>query len=106
MASTASAWTLADQLGALHGVSIPVASAILAVLDQNRFTIIDTRALRTLQEHGELIGSHRQAWWEGHFSNYNALCCTLLARLNGGGGVPLTLRQLDRALWEAKGALV
>jgi hypothetical protein len=70
----------------LHGVQIPVASAILTAFGQTRFTIIDYRALESL--------SVRQSVRNIDFYLAYLAHCRRLARKYGVG-----LRDLDRALW-------
>jgi hypothetical protein len=71
----------------LHGVGVPVASAILTAVDPERFTIIDFRAL-------EALGVPK---WPGTVDFYLAYldACRVLACKHN---VPL--RTLDRALWQ------
>lgn len=71
----------------LHGVGVPVASALLTVARPDRFTVIDYRAVRTLREHGE---------WDATWPPYVVYVetCRRLATRCGAG-----LRSLDRALW-------
>lgn len=74
-------------LTGLHGVDIPVASAILTAIAPDRFTIIDYRAL-------EALGVKR-AWHSvGFYLDYLGYCRDL-ASTNG-----VDLRTLDRALWQ------
>jgi hypothetical protein len=75
-------------LDLLAGVGIPMASALLAVADTSRFTVIDFRAIETLRAHGELA-SKRPSYTE-----YLAVCHTVADR------VRTDLRTLDRALWQ------
>jgi hypothetical protein len=74
-------------LSGLYGVEIPVASAVLTAIAPDRYTIIDYRALEALGE--------TRTWHtiDGYLA-YLA-CCRKLARENG-----VTLRELDRALWQ------
>jgi hypothetical protein len=71
----------------LNGVQIPVASAILAAIDPDRFTIIDVRAL-------EALGVTKYVLTINFYLEYLNKCREL-ARENR---VPL--RMLDRALWQ------
>ncbi len=74
-------------LSGLYGVEIPVASAVLAAVAPERYTIIDFRALEALGE--------KRTWHT--VDSYLAYleCCRRLARENG-----ISLRELDRALWQ------
>jgi hypothetical protein len=71
----------------LHGVNVPVASAILTVVHPRRYTIIDFRAL-------EALGSKTRDRSLGFYLKYLAACRTI-ARSWG-----VSLRDLDRALWQ------
>lgn len=70
----------------LHGVGIPVASAILTAMDQERYTIIDFRALEALD-----------AWKPSQnldfYLDYLRYCRDAAAKFG------LSLRDFDRALW-------
>jgi hypothetical protein len=75
-------------LTGLAGVDVPVASAILTVVDPVRFTIIDFRALWSL-------GIERVAYYPvGFYLEYLAAC----RRIAADAGTDL--RSLDRALWQ------
>jgi hypothetical protein len=74
-------------LDLLGGVGVPVASALLTVCQPTRFTVIDYRAIETLQAHGELDG------WPS-YPDYLQVCRALADR------VGTDLRTLDRALWQ------
>jgi hypothetical protein len=71
----------------LGGVDVPVASAILTAIDPERYTIIDFRALESL---GVAATWHTVDSYLGYLDQ-----CRNLARQNG-----ITLRELDRALWQ------
>jgi hypothetical protein len=71
----------------LGGVEIPVASAILTAINLERYTIIDYRALESL---GVVATWHTVDSYLGYLNQ-----CRELARQNG-----VTLRELDRALWQ------
>jgi hypothetical protein len=75
-------------LSGLNGVQIPVASAILAAVDPARFTIIDFRALEALS----IVG---QQYITIDFYLAYLVECRNIARENR-----VTLRTLDRALWQ------
>jgi hypothetical protein len=74
-------------LTALHGVGIPMASAILTAINPERFTILDFRALHSLGV---------QKWREttGFYVRYLNACRELAAKHGK------SLRTLDRALWQ------
>ena len=74
-------------LTALHGVGIPMASAILTAIDPERYTVLDFRAL-------ESLGIKK---WPDSFGFYVAYleACRELAAKHGK-----SLRTLDRALWQ------
>lgn len=78
-------------LGHLSGVGIPVASAILTMIDEDKFTPIDVRVLDSLGEPGRRITFEL-------YREYLDYCRNEAARLE----VPL--RVLDRALWKAGAA--
>lgn len=77
-----------DVLDRLHGVGVPIASAILTTVNPEKYTIIDFRAL-------ESLGVTK--WPTDSVDYYISylLTCRQLARKHG---VPL--RTLDRALWQ------
>jgi hypothetical protein len=74
-------------LRGLNGVDVPVASAILTVIDPKRYTVIDFRALEALN----------QAMANPSVDYYlRYLCvCRKIAQKN-----KTSLRKLDRALWQ------
>ena len=71
----------------LNGVDVPVASAILTVIDPERYTIIDFRAL-------ESLGANVSGKTIGFYLDCLAFCQGL-ARQNN-----VSLRHLDQALWQ------
>jgi hypothetical protein len=74
-------------LTGLHGVHVPVASAILTAVDPERYTVIDLRAL-------ESLGSKSTDRSVNFYLDYLETC-RRLAREHR-----ITLRDLDRALWQ------
>ena len=79
----------------LHGVDLPVASAVLAAIHPERYTVLDFRAL-------EALGHARH---DVHFYEEYVAFCKRLAESNivkpqGELPAPTPLRTLDRALWE------
>jgi hypothetical protein len=71
----------------LHGVDVPVASAILTAISPDRYTVIDFRAL-------ESLGIKRSYLSVGFYLTYLAACRDLAQQH------AVTLRTLDRALWQ------
>lgn len=71
----------------LHGVDVPVASAILTALDPKRYTIIDFRALEAL---GCASGNRSVPFYLGYLE-----ACRMLASTH-----KVSLRNFDRALWK------
>jgi hypothetical protein len=87
------------ELSGLDGVRVPVASALLTVWNPNQFTIIDVLALKTLSCSDERIDGigfheHSQTWCR-RYDMYLRACDAIVSRLK-----PLTLRDVDRALWK------
>jgi hypothetical protein len=72
---------------ALRGVDVPVASAILMCIYPKTFTVIDFRAL-------EGLGTKSTNRSIDYYFAYNEACLDL-AKTHG-----VTLRELDRALWQ------
>lgn len=72
----------------LRGVKVPVASAVLAFMNPQRFTIIDFRALHALG------AKRRKQPSVGDYLRYLATC-RIIAAANG-----CNLRTLDKALWQ------
>ena len=81
----------------LHGVGIPMASAILASFEPLRFTVIDVRAWTALDRLGliEALGLSGLGRQLGYFETYAAYLrvCVQLAN-----GAQVSLRSLDRCL--------
>jgi hypothetical protein len=79
----------------LKGVGIPTASAILAVAEPTRFTIIDVRTTRALAKLGELESS------EVDYESYLVRCLAIVATLRPiDRSIFAPLRLLDQALWK------
>ncbi len=74
-------------LRGLHGVDVPVASAILTAIDPERFTVIDFRALEAL---GTKCASPTVDFYIAYLN-----ACRQLAKTHR-----VSLRDLDRALWQ------
>jgi hypothetical protein len=91
-----------DDLGALtiltvlNGVSARVASGILAALRPERFTVMDRWAWASLRSHGLLSGFDDWSWG-AVWLPYLREC----RRVSNRTGLPL--REVDRALWAARG---
>lgn len=75
-------------LRSLHGVEIPVASAIMTCIRPEEFTILDFRALESLSVEGNI-----------HYT-IDYYCCYLEYCQRLAQKWKLTLRNLDRALWQ------
>ena len=76
-----------ETLDRLHGVGVPMASAILTTIDPEKYTVIDVRAL-------ESLGLSK---WDGTASfyvDYLQACRALAFKYK------VSLRTLDRALWQ------
>jgi hypothetical protein len=86
-------------LSILDGVRSPMASAILTVVDPDRFTVIDVRVigafdeLRRLGLVGPTVLLHKEMRLPPYFG-YLECCRTMTA------GLKVDLRTLDRALWK------
>lgn len=76
-----------ETLERLHGVGIPVASAILTLVHPDKYTIIDFRAL-------ESLGVNDWPDSVEYYLAYLAACRELALRYSK------SLRTLDRALWQ------
>jgi hypothetical protein len=74
-------------LASLQGIEIPVASAILTMVDPTRFTIIDFRTLHAL-------GIRSQKASVDLYLGYLHYCRSLARKWK------IDLRTLDRALWQ------
>ena len=74
-------------LTGLRGVDVPVASAVMAAIAPDRFTIIDYRAL-------EALGVKRPSPSLGVYLEYLGHCRELASQHG------VSLRELDRALWQ------
>ena len=73
----------------LHGVAVPVASAILTATYPEKFTIIDFRALETLG-----VRRRDQRFDLENYLAYLSFCRSTASRYR------VALRDLDRALWQ------
>jgi hypothetical protein len=71
----------------LNGVDVPVASAILTAINPQKYTIIDFRALKSL-------GADTPDRSVNYYLQYLSVCREIAQRFG------VTLRELDRALWQ------
>jgi hypothetical protein len=79
----------------LHGVDIPVASAILAAIYPERYTVLDFRALEALGH-----ARHDVKFYEEYLDFCKRLAESNIVTAQSGLPAPTPLRTLDRALWE------
>ena len=79
----------------LHGVDLPVASAILAAIFPERYTVLDYRALEALGH-----APHDVRFYEEYLAFCNRLAESNIVKPQGDLPAPTPLRTLDRALWE------
>jgi hypothetical protein len=79
----------------LHGVDIMVASAILAAIFPERYTVLDFRALEALGH-----SRHDIKFYEEYLAFCKRLAESEMVKPQGGLPAPTPLRALDRALWE------
>lgn len=79
----------------LHGVDLPVASAILAAIFPERYTVLDYRALEALGH-----ARHDVRFYEEYLSFCKRLAESNIVTPQSELPAPTPLRTLDRALWE------
>ena len=79
----------------LHGVDIPVASAILAAIFPERYTVLDYRSLEALGH-----ARHDVHFYEEYLAFCKRLAESEVVRPQCDLPAPTPLRALDRALWE------
>lgn len=79
----------------LHGVDIPVASAILAAIFPERYTVLDYRALEALGH-----ARHDVHFYEEYLDFCKRLADSNIVQPQSELPAPTSLRTLDRALWE------
>ena len=77
----------------LKGVQKAIASAILQALRPERFTVYDTRAVKSLRALNLFIADPCKGEWLNYLES-----CRTIARRTG-----FSLRKVDRALWAANG---
>ena len=79
----------------LHGVDLPVASAILAAIFPERYTVLDFRSLEALGH-----ARHDVQFYEEYLTFCKRLAESEVVKPQGDLPAPTPLRALDRALWE------
>jgi hypothetical protein len=79
----------------LHGVDITVASAILAAIYPERYTVLDFRALEALGH-----ARHDVHFYEEYLAFCKRLAESNIVRPQSELPAPTPLRAIDRALWE------
>jgi hypothetical protein len=79
----------------LHGVDLPVASAILAAIFPERYTVLDFRALEALGH-----ARHDVRFYEEYLAFCKRLAESNIVQPQSDLPAPTQLRTLDRALWE------
>lgn len=94
-ASDTSTETAVKVLLELHGVDLPVASAILAAIFPERYTVLDYRALEALGH-----ARHDVRFYEEYLSFCKRLAESNIVTPQSELPAPTPLRTLDRALWE------
>lgn len=84
-----------NALTELHGIDLPIASAILAAIDPERYTVLDFRALEALGH-----ARHNVEFYVEFlaFCKHLADCGVIQPQPDLPG--PTTLHALERALWE------
>src|SRR6185312_16670796 len=79
----------------LHGVDLPVASAILAAIFPERYTVLDFRSLEALGH-----ARHDVSFYEEYLAFCRRLAESEIVKPQSDLPAPTPLRALDRALWE------
>ncbi len=87
--------TAVKALTELHGVDLPVASAILAAIFPERYTVLDYRALEALGH-----AQHDVRFYEEYLDFCKRLAESNIVSPQSELPAPTPLRTLDRALWE------
>jgi len=87
--------TAVKALTELHGVDIPIASAILAAIFPERYTVLDYRALEALGH-----SRHDVRFYEEYLAFCKRLAESNMVTPQSNLPAPTPLRTLDRALWE------
>ncbi len=91
----ASTETAVKALLELHGVDIPVASAILAAIFPERYAVLDFRALEALGH-----ARHDVRFYEEYLDFCRRLAESNIVKPQSDLPAPTPLRALERALWE------
>lgn len=79
----------------LHGVDIPLASAVLAAIFPERYTVLDYRTLEALGH-----ARHDVHFYEEYLDFCKRLAESNIVKPQSDLPAPTPLRTLDRALWE------
>ena len=79
----------------LQGVDVPVASAILAAIFPERYTVLDFRSLEALGH-----ARHDVSFYEEYLAFCRRLAESEIVKPQSDLPAPTPLRALDRALWE------
>jgi hypothetical protein len=79
----------------LHGIDIALASAVLAAIFPERYTVLDFRALEALGH-----ARHDVRFYEEYLAFCKRLAESNIVRPQSELPAPTPLRTLDRALWE------
>jgi hypothetical protein len=79
----------------LHGVDLPVASAILAAIYPERYTVLDYRTLEALGH-----ARHDVRFYEEYLAYCKRLAESNIVSPQSDLPAPTPLRAIDRALWE------
>lgn len=87
--------TAVNALQELHGVDIPVASAILAAIYPERYTVLDFRVLEALGH-----ARHDVRFYEEYLAFCKRLAESNIVQPQSDLPAPTPLRTLDRALWQ------
>jgi hypothetical protein len=87
--------TAVKALTELHGVDLPVATAILAAIYPERYTVLDYRALEALGH-----ARHDLRFYEEYLDFCKRLAESNIVSPQSNLPAPTPLRTLDRALWE------
>ena len=87
--------TAVKALTELHGVDLPVATAILAAIYPERYTVLDYRALEALGH-----ARHDVRFYEEYLDFCKRLAESNIVSPQNNLPAPTPLRTLDRALWE------
>jgi hypothetical protein len=87
--------TTIKALTELHGVDLPVASAIMAAIYPERYTVLDIRALEALGH-----ARHDVRFYEEYLAFCKRLAESNIVSPQSDLPAPTPLRTIDRALWE------